>query len=116
MRTIHSLDDGADGPALFRALLAGEFSLVGSTAAEDWGHYVARRNEPGMVAERALSPDEAEVVLAVLSGDTYGSIAAALGVAPSTVATRLKRALVKLRIQSRAQLIAVARRLGAHDG
>lgn len=106
------LTGGDKGRALFAALLSGEWSLVGSLERNGEHHYLAERNDPERARERALTPDEQAVVRRVVTGTSYEPIAAELGVAATTVATRLSRALEKLGLESRAQLIVIAGRLG----
>ncbi|WP_247873601.1 helix-turn-helix transcriptional regulator [Burkholderia sp. LS-044] len=55
-----------------------------------------------------LTPREAQVCSAFIQGMTTQAIAASMGVKPSTVETFAKRAFVKLEIDSRRQLLALA--------
>ena len=55
-----------------------------------------------------LTPREAQVCSAFIQGMTTQTIAKLLGVKPSTVETFAKRAFVKLKIESRRQLLALA--------
>lgn len=55
-----------------------------------------------------LTPREARVCAAFIQGMTTQAIAQSLGIKPSTVETFAKRAFVKLKIDSRRQLLALA--------
>ncbi|EDT41982.1 transcriptional regulator, LuxR family [Burkholderia ambifaria MEX-5] len=55
-----------------------------------------------------LTPREAQVCSAFIQGMTTQAIAVSMGVKPSTVETFAKRAFVKLEIESRRQLLALA--------
>lgn len=103
---------GDDDRQLFHELLAGKWAIERSSA-HSLGVVLAPRTEPRAVAERALTPDEISVVRHVVDGSSYVRIGRVLGLAPTTVATRLSRALAKMGLGSRAELIVIATRLVA---
>ena len=94
--------------ASWEALVAGRWSLI-DTFESDGRHYVvARPNEP-MPRPMALTRRERQVVAAVGLGHANKLIAYELGLRPSTVATLLSRAMRKLDLSSRLELVRWAR-------
>ncbi|WP_425052477.1 helix-turn-helix transcriptional regulator [Psychromarinibacter sp. S121] len=91
---------GPDGPAPDLARLVGRLALLHFEKAADTGI-------PPPLA--VLSTREQAVCLGILAGQKAESIAADLGVAPSTVVTYRKRAYEKLGLTSRAGLFAICR-------
>lgn len=90
---------------LHQALVAGCWSLVDSFERDGKRYLIARPGEPGAVS--GLSVRESQVVLFVAMGHALKRIAYELGISQSSVATYLRRGLVKLQLPDR---IALTRR------
>lgn len=73
---------------------------------------VLKRISPSGGALPALTAREREVLELLASGAPNGTIAAALGLAPKTVANHLSAILLKLGVSSRGEAIAAARDAG----
>jgi len=106
-RTSHARGDSTS-LELWPALVSGSFSLLDQFDSDGRRHVVAVANPVGTHADHALSPREAEV--AALAGRELSNklIAYHLGIAESTVATLLSRALRRLRLRRRSELSALA--------
>jgi DNA-binding NarL/FixJ family response regulator len=93
-----------------RAVAAGETyvdpALAGSLAPP------SRRSGSGTIAVATLSERELEVVRLVARGHTAKEVADLLGVSPRTLETYKARAMAKLELSSRADLIRYAARCG----
>ena len=69
--------------------------------------------DPTLVAAfEALTPREREIVIAVAAGQTNAQIAAGMFLSPFTVKTHVNRAMMKLGVHERAQLVSYAYRAG----
>ncbi|MBA2661541.1 MAG: hypothetical protein H0U74_04555 [Bradymonadaceae bacterium] len=90
---------------IWKALVTARWSLLDSFDADGRRYYVARQNCHEVPTLETLSRREHEVVQLVALG--YGNKLAgyALGLAPSTVATHLHRAMTKLGVTKRIELI-----------
>jgi DNA-binding NarL/FixJ family response regulator len=66
-------------------------------------------------AQPNLSPREREILTLLTEGKTQKQIAASLVISPKTVATHIQHLLAKLGVNSRAQAVAAAYRLGLVD-
>ena len=90
---------------LHQALVIGCWSLVDSFERDGKRYLIARPGVPGSVS--GLSVRESQVVLFVAMGHALKRIAYELGISQSSVATYLRRGLVKLQLPDR---IALTRR------
>jgi DNA-binding CsgD family transcriptional regulator len=97
--------DPAGALAFWKAMVDGRWTLVERTERDGKRLLIARRNTPGTRAGRALTERER----AVLERASYGSplchVAYELGLAPSTVSETLARAMRKLGLKNRAELV-----------
>jgi DNA-binding NarL/FixJ family response regulator len=93
--------------ALWRALVAGRWSIIDHFDSDGRRYLVARRNQPAPAARGlgVLSPRERDVLARAALGHTNKLIAYELGVAVATVASALASAAVKLGVATRAELI-----------
>jgi DNA-binding NarL/FixJ family response regulator len=71
-----------------------------------------RRHSPGSVPTVSLSEREAEVIRLIAEGHTSKEMAQALGLSPRTLETYKARAMSKLNLRTRAELIRYALRSG----
>jgi DNA-binding CsgD family transcriptional regulator len=94
-----------DALALWRALVAGTWSLVDSVDSDGKRFVLARRNTPGVREPRALTPRERDVLAYAALGHANKYVAYLLGLRPSTVAAHLASGQRKLGLRSRAELI-----------
>lgn len=77
----------------------------------------AQQADPAMRTRfEALTPREAEIVAAVMRGDSYDEIGGQLFLSPLTVKTHANRAMGKVGARDRAQLIAFGHRAGLQPG
>lgn len=90
---------------MWRALVAGRWSLVDEFETSGRHYLIARPNAPRTVPAKELSERERQVVALAARGRSNKLIAYELGIAPGTVATLLVRASRKLGVSSRARLI-----------
>ncbi len=115
------LDAGAAGYALKRSACDELVRAVRIVAAG--GTYVdpsitgalvggPRRNSPGSMPAVSLSEREAEVIRLISKGFTSKEIAQTLNLSPRTLETYKSRAMAKLNLTSRAELIRYAARVG----
>jgi DNA-binding NarL/FixJ family response regulator len=130
-----ALDDAASAHALLEAGAAG-YALKSCSPAElasavravaDGGTYLAPKIEE-LLAQRAgrrvagqvnlarLSPRESEVLRRIAQGQTLRDVAGALDVSPRTLETYKARAMSKLKLTSRSDLIRHAVRCGWLQG
>ena len=90
---------------LWRGLVEGEWSLIERFESDGRRFLVAARNPPEVVPLLALSDRERQVVLYAALGYSNKLIGYVLGLGASTVATHLQRAMNKLRIRHRVELV-----------
>ncbi|MCG8417923.1 MAG: helix-turn-helix transcriptional regulator [Proteobacteria bacterium] len=90
---------------VWQGMLAGEWSLLDHFDLDGRHYIVVRRRPPE--PSRQLSGRERCVVIDAICGRSNKAIAYRLGIAPSTVATYLRRALAKLGVRSRTELLRV---------
>ena len=95
---------------LWRALVAGRWSLVDHFDHDGQRFLVARRNPPEERRTSALSPSEHRVLALAAMGHSNKFIAYELGVSPSAVAMSLARLRRKLGARTRLELIEAFRR------
>jgi DNA-binding NarL/FixJ family response regulator len=94
-----------DALELWKALVAGTWSLVDSVDTDGKRFVLARRNTPGVREPKALTQQERDVLAYAALGYANKHIAYLLGMMPSTVATHLSSAQRKLHLRSRIELI-----------
>jgi DNA-binding CsgD family transcriptional regulator len=94
---------------LWRALVAGRWSIFHRLDTDGRRFIVARRNEVNVRNPRALTPDERRTALYAAWGHSLKLIAYEVGLAESTVSYHLKRALRKLGLRDRAELAGLLR-------
>lgn len=104
--------DPAEALRAWQALVEGRWSLVDRFDRDGRRYLIARRNDPDVVGPRPLSRRERQVVAYAAMGYANKHIAYALGLAPSTVSSHLRRAMRVLGARSRADLA----RVWAHAG
>ncbi len=91
---------------LWRALVAGRWTLVDTFDAHGKRHIIATRNDPRPELSR-LTPREQQVANGAMFGHANKLIAYELGLSVSTVSTLLRRAAKKLGASSRVELIRI---------
>jgi DNA-binding CsgD family transcriptional regulator len=92
---------------LWQALVDGRWSLLAHTESDGKKLLLARRNEPRSQPWPDLSPRERHVAAYCALGHSTKLIAYELGVARSTVASLLSKAIRKLGLQSREDLVQI---------
>lgn len=97
--------DPEEALAIWSALFDGRWSIVECTESDGRRSLLARRNQPGVHDPKALAPAERHVLAYAAMGHSNKYIAYALGVATSTVSSRLATAIRKLGIRSRRDVI-----------
>jgi DNA-binding CsgD family transcriptional regulator len=90
---------------LWRALVAGQWSLIDFFDSDGRRFFVARENAPDVTDPRALTARERQVSAYAALGQSNKEIAYSLGLGASTVATQLGRAMRKLGVQTRVELV-----------
>jgi DNA-binding CsgD family transcriptional regulator len=98
------LQDGNRALDLWRALVAGRWSLVDHVDRDGKRFVLARPNATRVGEPAALTPKERLVALYTSWGHSNKLIAYELGLAPSTTSGLLQSAMRKLRVRSRLQL------------
>ena len=111
VRTDLRATDARRGLELWKGLVRGTYSLVETFDTDGRRFYVARRNDPQVDNPEGLSRRERQVVAFAALGYDNRRIAYQLGLAPSTVGTYLKRAMDKLRVDSRVELVQLVQNL-----
>ncbi len=96
-----------EATSLWRALVAGEYTLVESVERDGKRLLLARRNEPKMRGLSALSPSEAACAYFTALGHSQKLIAYELGIGPSSAARMTRSAIAKLRLRSAEELVQV---------
>jgi len=100
----------------WRALVAARWTLVDHFAHDGQRYVVARRNEAAAPSLDALSERERQVVAFAMLGHPNKLIAYELGLATSTVGVLLSRAMAKLGVRSRKELLEALRPRSRDDG
>jgi DNA-binding CsgD family transcriptional regulator len=96
--------------ALWKALVAGRWSLVDHFDHDGRRFVFARRNTIETHGWPTLTEREAQVVAYIAEGQSFKLIAYQLGVCPATVSADVARAQKKLAVRSRIELVAAYRR------
>jgi DNA-binding CsgD family transcriptional regulator len=97
--------DPDEAMAIWSALFDGRWSVVDRTESDGRRFLLARRNPPGPPDPKALTQGERDVLACVARGHSNKYAGFLLGVAASTVSTRLDSALRKLGVASRREAI-----------
>lgn len=97
--------DPEEALSIWRALFEGRWSIVERTDSDGKRFLLARRNAPDFQDPKALAPGERDVLAYAARGFSNKYIGYLLGVAPSTVASRLASGLRKLGFASRREAI-----------
>lgn len=98
------------------ALADGQWSLVDHFDSDGRRYLVVLENAPQTPDPRALSPREAAVTAYACLGYANKAIAYHLGIDNSSVSRALRKAMIKLSVESREALIATYSRFMDHDG
>lgn len=114
-RSAATRDDSEQALELWQGLFAGAYSLIDRFDTDGRRFLVARRNEPVIAEDRALTRRERQAVVLTARCHRQDVAAYMLGISPSTFRTHLTRAMRKLQIGSAAELIEVANRLAGTD-
>jgi len=109
--------DGAPEEALsiWNALLDGRWTLVDRADTRDSRHYLLIENDYGLTEPAGLTRRERDVVAHIVQGESYKWIAFQLGVSTGTVSSLLARAMAKLGVGSRRELIWLFQQLQNRD-
>ncbi|MFO0552041.1 MAG: LuxR C-terminal-related transcriptional regulator [Polyangiaceae bacterium] len=102
-------DDPSEVTRLWRSLTARRWTLVDRFDRGGRRYVIAFRNDARIPEAQALTEREEQVVRAVQLGHSNKLIAYELDLSPSTVATLLNRAMKKLGVATRVELIAQRR-------
>lgn len=100
-------EDPRSAVALWHAMVQGEWTLVDHQDTDGKRFVLARRNRPGVPDIAALDLRERQVATYAACGFSLKHIGYELGLGVSTVSEKLKSAMRKLRLRSRAELVAV---------
>ncbi|MBI5489160.1 MAG: helix-turn-helix transcriptional regulator [Deltaproteobacteria bacterium] len=101
-------EDPDEAVGVWRALVAGRWSLVDHFDHDGRRFLIARRNDPQSRAPVDLTLRERQVLGYACLGHSNKLIAYELGLSPTTVSTHLARSAAKLGADSRAALIRLA--------
>ncbi|MDZ7793517.1 MAG: helix-turn-helix transcriptional regulator [Spirochaetia bacterium] len=102
----HDYRSGEDSTLdVWEGLLRGRWSLVDHIDSDGAHYLLAIRNDPDAEAPHTLSRREAQVASYAAQGHMNKEIAYELGLAASTVASHLSKALIKLKLGSRTELV-----------
>jgi DNA-binding CsgD family transcriptional regulator len=102
---------GTKGLEIWQGLLEGRWSLAEVFDTDGRQFFVLRKNDPQVAGPNALTMRERQIATYAAVADTNQIIAYELGISPSTVSTLLGRAMKKLGIDNRADLIRLVRGL-----
>jgi DNA-binding NarL/FixJ family response regulator len=97
--------DPDDALELWKALVAGRWSLVEHFDTDGHRYLVARKNDPALDDPRGLSLRERQVVAYAALGHPSKLISYELGLAPATVSKHLTSAMRKLQVRTHAELM-----------
>lgn len=99
--------DPEKAAAIWRALVAGQWTLLESFDTDGKRFVVARRNEPRPVPLAQLSRREAQIAILVAGGRADKLIAYELGISRAAVAVHVARIKSKLGAATRAELVKI---------
>lgn len=102
----HLCDENAvEASDIWSGVISGDWSVIGVWETSDSQCLIAKRNASCKDSGKKLSDREIQVVSLAVRGHANKYIAIELGLTESTVATHLRRAMGKLCVRSRTQLI-----------
>lgn len=104
-------DDAPRALELWQGLFSGRWSLADVFDSDGRRFFVAHANEPAVADDFRLTRRERQAVLLLVSGHSDPLAAYALGIARSTFRAHLRRAMRKLGVGSRVQLVELAHSL-----
>lgn len=102
-----------DAMHAWTALVEGKWSMIDCFDSDGKRFIVARRNDPRIPSQLALSEQEGQIIAYARLGHGMKLIAYELGLPLSTVAVLLERGMKKLGLRSRQELVSM---LGERDG
>lgn len=97
--------DTLDAVAVWKGLVEGRWSLAHRHDSDGRRYYLLHENRCSLPPVHRLSEREHQVVAHVAQGDSNRWVAYQLGLSPGTVAVQLRRAMRKMGITSRSELI-----------
>jgi DNA-binding CsgD family transcriptional regulator len=97
--------DEAEATNLWKALVAGRWSIVEIVERDGKRLLLARANRPEYPDQTALTAEENDVVWLATLGHSYKYIGYELGLTVSSVVRRLNRAMTKLGVSTRSELV-----------
>jgi DNA-binding CsgD family transcriptional regulator len=97
--------DGEEATGLWKALVAGRWSIVEVVERDGKRLLLAKANPPSSPDVVALTKRESDVVWLVALGHSYKYVGYELGLTPSSVSRRLNGAMLKLGVSTRQDLI-----------
>ncbi|HEX6273994.1 MAG TPA: helix-turn-helix transcriptional regulator [Polyangiaceae bacterium] len=106
-------DDPDRTVMLWNALVEGRWSLVATEDADGKRYWLARRNTVDLPHPAELSPEERHLAALMALGQPSKLIAYELGLSAATISELSSRVLRKLRLRSRAELVALFSRINA---
>lgn len=107
-RTRQGRSNDDEALALWQGLFAGRWTLAETFDSDGRRFVIAHANEPETAEDRRLTRRERQVTALAGVGQSDEIIAYTLGLAPATVRTHLARAMRKMNVGSRVELIEVA--------
>src|SRR5690606_32615004 len=111
-----SARDPAAGLAFWRAMVDGRWTLVERFDTDGKRLLLARKNAPAAVVHHALSAKERAIVERASLGGSLSHTAYELGLSGSTVSDALARAMKKLGVRTRAELVELRLSIAAEGG
>ncbi len=107
VNSVRGCEDPDAALKAWRGLVNGRWSLVDRFDSDGRRFLIARRNQPTVPSPSALTHRERQVAAYAALGHTNKRIAYTLGLAPSTVSSHLRSAILRLGLRSPAELAAV---------
>jgi DNA-binding CsgD family transcriptional regulator len=107
--------DATEALELWQGLFAGRWTVADTFDSDGRRLFVAMKNDPDVAEDRSLTRRERQVTALAALGRPDAIIAYTLGLANSSVQTHLTRAMQKMGVSSRAQLVELANTAGAPD-
>ena len=104
-----------DCTQIWEGVVDGTWTLVRLDRNQSRWQFVLKANPPGFEDPRALSPRESQVVRRAARGESNKIIAHALDLEESTVGSYLQRALAKLQINNRVELVSMTNAIVAYQ-
>lgn len=105
--------DATEALELWQGLFAGRWTVADTFDSDGRRLFVAMKNDPDVAEDRSLTRREQQVVSLAAVGRPDPIIAYTLGLSNSSVQTHLTRAMQKMGVESRDQLVELANTAGA---